>query len=164
MRSIAIRYALTVPLAAVLPITASAQNVARTAMEAPQIQEDVLVTLKRLIATPCPAGTSEADKADYAAHTQWMARALAQVQTARERGSGMATGRTVPPSATAGEVQSPRDAATGQSSGKRQHGVSPRDIVKLVERLQQEGQQFNTLTNVSKARHDVAMNAIRNMK
>jgi hypothetical protein len=34
----------------------------------------------------------------------------------------------------------------------------------LQEATQQESRRFQTLSNASKARHDVALNAIRNMK
>jgi len=166
MRSRATRYVLAALVLTIAPVPARAQD-ARTATAQ---QEDVVVTLKKLAAQPAPAGMSPKESADYAAHTQWMETAWERIMVARERASGMATGRT-------SDVKSPRDVASGQASGKRmaeapspaptekrQHGVNPRDIVKLVDTFEQEARQFNTLSNASKARHDIAMNAIRNMK
>lgn len=38
------------------------------------------------------------------------------------------------------------------------------EVDALKQTLETESRQFNTLSNASKARHDIAMNAIRNMK
>jgi len=161
MKLAATRYVLALSVFSVIPVVGWAQDASRAATPAPG-HEDVLVKLKKLIDTPAPAGINDRHRAEYAAHTKWMKSAYDRVLTAREHASGMATGRTA--TAMASDVKTPRDATSGPPTGKRQHGVAPRDMLKLEETLEEEGRQFNTLSNASKARHDMAMNAIRNMK
>lgn len=155
------RYVLALSVMSVLPVAARAQDASRAAPAA-GAHEDVLLTLKKLIDTPAPQGLNDKHRAEYTAHTKWLQSAYDRVLTARERASGMATGRAA--AAPASDAKTPRDAASGLPTGKRQHGVSPRDMMKLEETLEEEGRQFNTLSNASKARHEMAMNAIRNLK
>ena len=136
-----------------------AKPAAPTASAATIDPDASLAALKKLIDAPAPAGLSEKDRAEYASHTAWIKSAYDRVITAREAGSGMATGKVAD-----NGVKSPRDVATGQSSGKRQHGVPAADIVRLRGTFETESRRFQTLSNASKARHDIAMNAIRNMK
>jgi hypothetical protein len=157
-----IRHAVAATLLLALPALMPAQpakTVAPPATVATIDAEGALTTLKKLIDAPVPAGMSEKDRAEYVTHTAWIKSAYDRVITAREASSGMATGRV----AQTG-VKAPRDVATGQSSGKRQHGVSAADIVRLQSTFETESRKFQTLSNASKARHDIAMNAIRNMK
>ncbi len=164
MNLVATRYVLAFCALTLTPVMGQAQAASRTAAPV-ATHEDVLVTLKKLVDAASPAGMNDKEGAEYATHTQWIKSAYDRVLAARERGSGLATGRSVAPVAGAtSDVKAPRDVATGQSSGKRQHGVPARDIVKLVKTLEQEGRQFNTLSNASKSRHEMAMSSIRNMK
>jgi hypothetical protein len=108
----------------------------------------VLEAVGQAIDMPMPAGLSAADQQAYAAHTEWLKSVRRRVEVLKSN------------------VAAPADAAGEQSSEKRQHGAIT--ITKQWERLQatieEESRKFNTLSNASKARHDIAMNAIRNMK
>ncbi|MFN0181524.1 MAG: hypothetical protein ACKVZ0_22160 [Gemmatimonadales bacterium] len=110
----------------------------------------VLEAVGKAIDTPAPAGLSAADQKAYAAQTVW----LRSVQT------------RIQPLAAEYSVKAPRDVATGQSSGKRQHGpgVIVRGWDPLQKAIEDESRQFETLSGLLKARHDIAMNAIRNLK
>jgi hypothetical protein len=62
-------------------------------------------------------------------------------------------------------VVSPRDRPTGQASGQRYHEWRWRTALReLQDAIITESGRFQTLSNASKTRHDLAMNAIRNMK
>ncbi|MBA2292765.1 MAG: hypothetical protein H0W15_09970 [Gemmatimonadales bacterium] len=110
----------------------------------------VLEVTRLAIATPAPKGLGAAEARAYAAETAWLV-------TVRDRLEAAAIEYNVIP---------PRDAAQGQATGKRQH--KPMEVIAhfdaMRKALEAEGARFNTLTNASKARHDMAMNAIRNMK
>ncbi|MEQ1693504.1 MAG: hypothetical protein ABMA00_19605 [Gemmatimonas sp.] len=161
MRTVRVRFVLAAALVSLAPSVSRADDASSPSVVA--MQEDVEVVLKRLIDAPTPAGMSDKDRAEYASHSAWIKSAYDRIRTAREAGSGMATGKVAATGAVSG-VQAPRDVATGQSTGKRQHGVSPRDIVKFQTTIETESRKFQTLSNASKVRHDIAMNAIRNMK
>ena len=99
-----------------------------------------------------------------------------RVAAPRDAASGQATGKRVaaPRDAASGQatgkrVAAPRDAASGQATGKRV--AAPGDstgtdgeLETLRQGIEREGQKYTTLSNVMKTRHDVAMNAIRNLK
>lgn len=110
----------------------------------------VLEKVDAAISQPVPAGLSPVDAKSWTAETAWLKSARSRIETL-----GMSLG-----------VIAPRDRATGMATGRRQY--QPAQITKSVDSLravlEAEGRQFNTLSNASKARHDIAMNAIRNMK
>lgn len=110
----------------------------------------VLEAVGEAIDVPMPAGLNAADQQVYAAHTDWLKSVRRRVEVLKSESDAAA----------------PVDAAAGQSSEKRQY--APVKIIKQWGRLQatieEESRKFNTLSNASKARHDIAMNAIRNMK
>jgi hypothetical protein len=110
----------------------------------------VLEAVGKAIDLPAPAGLSAADQKSYEAQTVW----LKSVRT-----------RIGPLAAAEQSVITPRDPATGQASGKRQHGtVIVRGWDPLQKTFETESRQFETLQGVMKARHEMAMNAIRNLK
>lgn len=110
----------------------------------------VLEVTRVAIAAPAPKGLSADEAQAYAAETAWLV-------TVRDR---------LEAAAIEYNVIAPRDAASGLATGKRQH--KPMDITihfdAMRKTFEAEGTRFNTLSNASKARHDIAMNAIRNMK
>ena len=110
----------------------------------------VLEALDQTISQPAPAALSAADAKSYAAETEWL-------KSARTRIEQLGTRAGVTPS---------REASSGMATGKRQYQpiIFRRELDALKATLEQESRQFNTLSNASKARHDIAMNAIRNMK
>ena len=97
-----------------------------------------------------PRGLTPAEQASYTAETEW----LTSVRT-RMDDLGVKHG-----------VIAPREAATGMPTGKRQHKphVFTSEWSVLQAQIERESRKFNTLSNASKARHDIAMNAIRNLK
>ena len=143
-----VRFALAVALATMAPFTVHAQVASRATTPATVAQEDVLVTLKTLIDAPTPAGMNDQERAAYAAHTSWIKSAYDRVLTAREAGSGLATGRVAPPA-----IKAPRDAASGLPTGKRQHGVPARDIIRLQTTFEDESRKFQTLSNENYQQH-----------
>ncbi len=110
----------------------------------------VLEVTRVAIAAPAPKGLSAAEAQAYADETSWLI-------TVRDR---------LEAAAVKYDLVSPRDPASGMATGKRQH--KPMDITihfdAMRKTFEAEGKRFNTLSNASKARHDMAMNAIRNMK
>ncbi len=110
----------------------------------------VLEVIRTTIAAPAPKGLSAGDAKEYAAETAWLITVRDRLET----------------SAVEYGVVSPRDAASGLPTGKRQH--KPMEVTihfdAIRKTFEAEGARFNTLSNASRARHDIAMNAIRNMK
>ena len=110
----------------------------------------VLEVMASAIAQPMPRGLSVADQKSYDAETAWLKSVSDRLEA-----MGIRNG-----------IVSPRDPATGLATGKRQHKPYQftSDWKALQPIVEQEAVQFNTLSNASKARHDIAMNAIRNLK
>ena len=136
----------------------------------------VLEVVGRAVDQPMPAGLSAADQRSWAAQTEWLRSVRSRLEAIgvkqgvvapRDAASGQATGK---------RVAAPRDAASGQATGKRvgapaDTAGSPGDSTgttaefeALRVRIQQESRRFTTISNVLKTRHETAMNAIRNMK
>jgi hypothetical protein len=125
------------------PRTAFTQPPAATPkVEAITIKQG-LATLKGLIDQPAPDGLNAADQAQWKSQTDWLTSAYERlsVLTARESSSGMATGRKASPDAT-----------------------TAAKLEELKATLARESRKFQTLSNASKTRHDMAMSAIRNVK
>ena len=142
-----------VPLAA-----QGGQAVPKTSFGTKLTVAEAVTQIQTLVDQSAPADLAGPDVSAYQAQTQWLRTVLERIKSPGDAASGQATGKHT--------VQSPRDAATGQATGKRQH--KPFTISKewdaLRMEIEGESRRFNTLSNASKARHDIAMNAIRNMK
>ena len=164
---ISARHAAIAAMLCVLPAIAHSQDaVASAATAGSTSAKDALAMLKQAADQPAPATLSASDRVAYAAHTEWLQSAYQRlsVLAAREGASGMATGRSArDASAGVASGRAAREASTGIATG-RSAGPKPETLQELVAALQQESGQFNSLSNASKARHDIAMNAIRNMK
>ena len=126
-------------------ITAGQDPATKKEFVAPHILE----AIGKAIALPAPAGLTPGEQRRYAAHTEWL-------KTVRARLEPLAQS----------EVTAPRDAATGQATGRRMHGPGPviKEWGRLQQTFEQEAHQFDDLTGALKARHDMAMAAIRNLK
>jgi hypothetical protein len=131
--------------------------------------DEARTTLQTLIDQPAAVTLSKEDLAAYQKQTEWLKSVLTRLEVStgvkapRDVATGQASGKR---QATAGDVVSPRDAASGMPTGKRQHKpmmMTP-ELESFFGAVENESRQFNTLSNASKARHDIAMNAIRNMK
>jgi hypothetical protein len=110
----------------------------------------VLEAVGKAVDQPMPDGLSPADQKAYADQTTWLKTVRDRIQSLGSR-SG---------------VLAPRDRPTGQASGQRRYppAQAQQEIEALRKAIELESRRFNTLSNASKARHDIAMNAIRNMK
>ena len=108
-----------------------------------------LEAVGKSIDLPAPDGQSGADQKSYAAQTVWLRSVRRRIEPL-----------------VAHEAQAPRDMANGQASEKRQHGevVIIKEWGPLRAAFEREGRQFESLSGVLKTRHDIAMNAIRNLK
>lgn len=131
-----------------LAITAGAQDpAAQRAAAWPQ----VLSTVQAAIIQPAPPGLTRAQVARYGEHTEWLKQVHARVEAfalqdgMAPRGNGVHTGRT---------------------TGVRQH--APHKVHSSLDRLradiESEARRFADLDGAAKARHEMAMNSIRNMK
>ena len=111
----------------------------------------VLEALDQAIVQPAPAGLSAGEGKAYGAETEWLKGARRRIEQLGTRVG----------------IIAPRDASTGMATGRRRQ-YQPVEIAKEIEALkaalERESRQFNTLSNASKSRHEIAMNAIRNMK
>ncbi len=109
----------------------------------------ILEAIGKAIALPAPTGLTPGERKRYAAQTEWL-------KTVRTRLEPLAQS----------EVTAPRDMATGQASGRRLHGprLVTNELGRLQQTFEQEGHQFDDLSGELKARHDMAMAAIRNLK
>lgn len=110
-----------------------------------------ITTLDAQIALPMPRKLTSAEVAEWKEHGAWLS-------SVRERYAGFLADN---------------GGAFGDTPGLK--GVAGADMVKkmaqmnmqflaLQEATQMESRRFQTLSNASKARHDIALNAIRNMK
>jgi hypothetical protein len=110
----------------------------------------VLEALSGVIDQPVPARLSAEDQKTCAAQTDWLKTVRNRVEAL-----GMQNG-----------VLAPRDVASGQATGRRQYSppIFRKDLAVLQQTVEKEAQPFNSLSGVLKTRHDIAMNAIRNMK
>lgn len=129
----------------------------------------VLEVVGQAIDQPVPAELSAADQRAWAAQTEWLRSVRNRLEA-----YGVKTGAIAPRDAASGQATgkraaAPRDAASGQATGKRVAAPgdstgSAGELETLRRGIEREGQKYNTMSNVLKTRHDVAMNAIRNLK
>jgi hypothetical protein len=129
----------------------------------------VLEVVGQAIDQPVPAGLSAADQRAWAGQTEWLRSVRSRLEA-----YGVKTGAIAPRDAASGQasgkrVAAPRDAASGQATGKRvaapaDSPATSGELETLRQGIEREGQKYTTLSNVMKTRHDVAMNAIRNLK
>jgi len=110
-----------------------------------------IATLDAQIAAPAPRKLSAAEAAEWKEHGAWLSSVRERYATFLAENGG----------------------AFGDTPGLK--GVAGADMTKkmaqmnmqflaLQEATQMESRRFQTLSNASKARHDIALNAIRNMK
>lgn len=147
---------------------------AATTQTATLTVSDALAAIQKLIDQLLSSSASAAERDAYGAQTEWLrsvhkrlsdvADPAATSVAPRDRATGMALGRTA------------RDQATGQASGRRASEASPgqasgarmdasdKAIGDLKSAIELEARKFQTLSNASKARHDMAMSSIRNLK
>ncbi len=138
-------------LASMVMVLGSAMAVGQDPVEKKAfVLPHVLEAVVTAIDQPAPTGLSAADQKSYAAQTEWLKSVRSRLE----------------PLAAKYDVTAPRDVATGQATGKRQHGsvVIMKEWGPLKATFEREGHQFDALSGVLKARHDIAMNAIRNLK
>lgn len=139
------REATTLGLLAVLPFLAWAQGQVSRTYSVPQVLEVV----GKAVDQPAPAGLNAADRQAWAAQTEWL-------RGVRDRLKAITDSSGSPPSGE--RVSGTAPARQGSPATQAQR------VEEFRKAIETEGRRFNTLSNASKARHDIAMNAIRNMK
>ena len=159
---------------------ASRATVARNASAADGQRIDeinaTIATLDNLISAPVPGRLSAADKTAWNEHTAWLT-------SVRDRYRNLVKGVASAGSSVAGAVipggnvlQNATSGAPGGGSGEPT-GTAPSgasmmadmtqmnmEFMSLQQSVQTESRKYQTLSNAIKARHDTAMNSIRNMK
>ena len=126
---------------------------------------DAMTTLQTLIDQPAPPTLSKEDLTAYQQQTEWLQSVLTRMETVggvrspRDAATGQASGRV-------SDVTNPQDGAAGRVKGRRQYAPVrfTKELGALRVTVETESQQFTSVSNVLKTRHDIAMNAIRNMK
>jgi hypothetical protein len=103
--------------------------------------QSAIGTLNDLLAETPPRGLSRLERAAYDRHTAW----LIDVRDRLETHVGL------------------RNQVSGSGMVAEMTQMN-QEFLELQRAVQSESRKYQTLSNASKARHDAAMNAIRNMK
>jgi hypothetical protein len=128
-----------------------------------------VATLDQLIASPRPAGLSRAEAATWDEQTAWLRsvsdryRPLGTAYGGANLAAPFIPGGAVVSAAITGPAPAP-PARPGASAAAPSLAELDAQFLALQQAVQNESRRFQTLSNASKARHDVAMNAIRNLK
>jgi hypothetical protein len=110
-----------------------------------------IAALDAQIAEPAPRGLTAAQLAEWKEHGAWLLSVRQRYATFLAENGG-----------TFGDTPGLAGVA-GADMAKKMAQMNVQFLA-LQEATQQESRRFQTLSNASKARHDVALNAIRNMK
>ncbi len=134
---------------AVAPVAPPAQvqtvDAARIRLSAVQA---AIETLDAQIALPMPRKLTPAEATEWKEHGAWLSGVRGRFATFLAENGG-AFGDT--PGLSGGDMV-------------KKMAQMNRHFLALQEATQMESRRFQTLSNASKARHDIALNAIRNMK
>jgi hypothetical protein len=105
-----------------------------------------LATLDGMLGDPPPAGITPTAAQEYQQHSEWLMSVRDRLRAhLADRDAAMSTMTEIP------------DAVQRMAAMNMQ-------FLALQEAVQMESRKFQTLSNASKARHDIAMNAIRNLR
>lgn len=110
-----------------------------------------VTTLEAQIAIPAPRGLTAAQLAEWKEHGAWLSSLRERYANFLAENGG-AFGDSAGLAGTAGADLTKKMAQMNMQ------------FLALQEATQTESRKFQTLSNASKARHDIAMNAIRNIK
>lgn len=133
--------------------------------------QGAIESLDRLIAEPAPTDLSEEERADWDDQTIWLrsvrdryaevAEEYAATDDAVVPRSDVEGTTSNSPGRTSGVTNT-----TGQTSQSAvaNMALSSQRFIALQNTVQQESQKYQTLSNVTRARHDVAMNSINNIR
>lgn len=139
-------------LIAVLTVAVIATPAAGQELEARETYSvpHVLEVTRTLMEQAEPSGLSVGQRRMWIQHTEWLKSVHARIEAL---------------GVEAGVIQ-PRDKGPAMTTGRRTWEPIrlQRELGTLQKTLLEEARRFETLSNVMKARHDIAMNAIRNMK
>lgn len=113
--------------------------------------QTAIEALDAQIAVPVPPGLSPAQLAEWKEHGAWLSTLRQRFATFLAENGG-AFGDTPGLKATAG------------ADLTKQMAQMNMQFLQLQEAVQAESRRFQTLSNASQARHDIALNAIRNIK
>jgi len=137
----------TPPVTPVTATPAPVRTVDTARMRLSSVQAAIAV-LDAQIATPPPRGLARAELAQWKEHGTWLSGVCARLADfLAENGGNFG------------------DSAGLQGADMaRKMAEMDSQFLALQQATQSESRRFQTLSNASKARHDVAMNAIRNIK
>ncbi len=130
------------------PVPVKTVDAARIRLSSVQAAIDVL---DQQIAVPVPDKQSSAQVAEWKEHGAWLASVRERYANFLAQNGGAFGG-------TPGLV------GTAGADMAKQMAQMNTQFLALQEATQTESRRFQTLSNASKARHDIALNAIRNMK
>ncbi|HUF74460.1 MAG TPA: hypothetical protein VMR74_16375 [Gammaproteobacteria bacterium] len=150
-------------------------------------QTSVDTTLNGLIEMPVPRGLSSAERSTWAEQTRWLTSvrnryrelSISYAAPISNSAGQDAAAPTVPGgavvSAAVSGLGTMKNADEPSERGERARVAPPTSaparvnqsndrLIELQQAVQNESRRFQTLSNALKARHDAAMNTIRNMK
>ena len=133
--------------------------------------QGAIESLDRLIAEPAPTDLSEEERADWDDQTIWLRSVrdryaeVAEEYAATEDAVIPRSGIERATSNSLGERPGVTN-TTGQTSQSAvsNMALSSQRFLTLQNTVQQESRKYQTLSNVTKARHDVAMSSINNIR
>jgi hypothetical protein len=150
-------------------------------------REEAIVALNELIEMPVPRGLSSAERSTWAEQTRWLTSVRNRYRefsisyaapisnsAGQDAAAPAVPGGAVVSAAVTG-LGAMKNADEPSERGERARVAPPTSpparvdqsndrLIELQQAVQNESRRFQTLSNVLKARHDAAMNAIRNMK
>jgi hypothetical protein len=128
--------------------TRDARKLRALSKERAEAIDGVTRELDRLVAQTPPRKMTADDSAAWRAQTEWL-------KTIHSRMAGYRAKMT--------EKVFGRDLPDGKAMVEEMAAMNM-EFQKLQEATQRESRKFQTLSNASKVRHDIAMNAIRNLR
>jgi len=135
------------PVAASTVTVAPVQTVDAARVRLSGVQA-AIATLDAQIAAPAPRSLTAAQQAEWKEHGAWLSSVRQRYATFLAENGG-----------SFGDTPG----VSGADMAKRMAQMNMQFLA-LQEATQMESRRFQTLSNASKARHDIALNAIRNMK
>jgi len=144
------RTTLTTQPVAIAPAPAPVKTVDAARLRLSGVQT-VIETLDAQIATPPPKGLTAAQLLEWKEHGAWLSSVRERYANFLAENGG-AFGDSAGLAGTAGADLTKKMAQMNMQ------------FLSLQEATQMESRKFQTLSNASKARHEIAMNAIRNLK
>ena len=133
------------PSEARIAVAAPVPDACATLLSSERIRTAIAV-LDGMLGDPAPTGITPDVAREYQLHAEWLASVRERLRAhLADRDAALST-------------------PTAPSDAPRRMTAMNMQFLSLQDAVLSESRRFQTLSNASKARHDVAMNAIRNMK